>query len=622
MNKLNHIRKAPLNPPEVGRFPSPFGGVGGGFLFLLLCGLVFLLSTCTEGDVPDIKKENPEILSDKLVPVNFTISDVEFDENEVVTRKGEEEVTLRASVNLPPNTKVRIVAYAEAVAGSGNHTVNVGYADYEVTSGINLAPYPAAPSPSLAVPSGSIKFVAYSFGETTYLPPFTEAIVAVNTDVMWGQTTITIGGGSANVHIMMYHLYAKVRLNAELGIGAPPVISSFNLTMPEISSNGPTLTIQSGTLTPGAISPMPFIKSSSLSTTSNWVSDTLFVFTNATLPTSLTINSIEINGTTYNGPFYVNYTKPLYGGKSYTLKVIFDRVSGGSADRITVTGTGGSARLMITRNANDIGLLFKFGGVVGINDNTSTFLNNIAFNPLANPALITAFSVNNATFSTYLPGVPCYSMEDWSRGVRNITFDTYHNLDSIRRGKGDPCRLIGMTADEIRGFANNEALYAREAQLETQGIGGWRTPTNLENQRFSGYIASTNTAAHWWDSSTGTNPSPFGTPPVRGGEFPIRNSKSGIPDDAKFLPAPGWLYSQSGLLMPSAQGYYWSSELADMYSFYGLSFNSTSVNPVDIENQTRGYTVRCVKIRPNPLDYEVSVEGWIIGGTMDSDVNL
>jgi hypothetical protein len=344
------------------------------------------------------------------------------------------------------------------------------------------------------------------------------------------------------------------------------------------------------------------------------------------MPTTIYIQNIEINGTMYPGPFEANYSKPLEPGKSYTLMLTLDRVSGGSADRISINGSGANAALKITRDPNDMGLFFKFGGVVGINGVTNTFINNIDFNPLANPALITAFNVGG-TYSTYLPGVPSYAAEDWNRGVRNISMDIYHNLDSIRKGKGDPCRLIGMTSNEIRGFANDAALYAREAQLETQGIGGWRTPTILENKRFSGYTSNTTTPNHWWTSSTGTRPSPFGTPPVEGGEFPTRNSNNGSPDGSKFLPAPGWLHANSGILMPASFGFYWSNEPADIYSWHSLAFTETYVYPENIENQSRGFTVRCVKKKPNPYDFEVSVEDWVPGGSLgtpggEGDVSL
>jgi len=63
--------------------------------------------------------------------------------------------------------------------------------------------------------------------------------------------------------------------------------------------------------------------------------------------------------------------------------------------------------------------------------------------------------------------------------------DDYHNLTNVRAGKGDPCRLIGMTLTEIANFPDNNAMLARETALANEGIGGWRLPTDAENIAFA-----------------------------------------------------------------------------------------------------------------------------------------
>jgi hypothetical protein len=327
--------------------------------------------------------------------------------------------------------------------------------------------------------------------------------------------------------------------------------------------------------------------------------------------TTIKFNSVIINGTTYPGPFTIVYSKPLEVGKAYTLQVNFRNALGGTADRITIGGTG-SPMLAITRDPNDPGLFFKFGSVVGITyftDNFGTNLSYIVFNPLSNPGAITGYGDNSFT----LPAIPGYTTADWNtNNIKNVSLNTYHNLANIRAGKGDPCRLVGMLLYEIAGFADDNALYTREAELKAQGIGGWRLPTNLENQRFSGQSGNVSTTQHWWDA-TNSPVSPFGIPPVNGGEFPTRNSNNGSPDSAKFLPSYGYI-GANGTMWPFgvAQSIaYWSSEPADFQYRYNLSFSPTSINPSATHFQAQGYNVRCVR---DDSGITISGEDWDNGG--------
>ena len=608
-------------------------------VYLLLFGLVLLLSACVREDAGN-GVTDPDPLTGELITVNFTVSDTGFDESEVTTRSsqlplplsttptpldhpypskgGELEenddsapVGLRAAVYLDPGIRVRIVAYLCTLID----TTYASHADYEVLYNDMLTPLNP---PGLALPDGDYKFVAYSFNNMLPLnPPFAPVLTTIppTMDLMWGFALASVSLSSVNVHITMNHLFSKVTVDATLvNQGFLSVIDTIRGA--SIAAMLPDMNVKTGELSvvssnTGAFTWIP-------GSAAYRISNPLYVYTNGAANTQLEIDSLRIDGHKYDGPYNVTYTKPLEAGKAYRLRLFFYYVYGGSADRITIDNTGSSPKLAITRDATDKGLFFKFGGVVGIQFFPNSFsLSDIVFNPLSNPGDITAFrEAYSLSFNeTDIPAVPAYSEGDWDSGIRNISLDNYHNLANILIGKGDPCRLIGMTQNEIRGFTSNARLYEREAVLKAQGIGGWRTPTNLENQRFSGYTADTTTAVHWW---TVANPSG-----VLGGEFPTRNSNNGSYDPTKFLPAWGYITNTGSMVSHagssvsvSATSFYWSSEPSDNLDRLSLEFSVNNISPSALVNQVQAHTVRC--IRPQN-SISVSLEDWIddVGGYAD-----
>jgi len=645
MNKINHIRKALLNPPQVGRFPSPFGGVGGGFFFLLLCGSLFLLSGCNRDDLSGNGKEEPPVETGKMVPVRFTVSEAEYGDNEVVTRKaetngeisrasiriaddlnmyatileGEAPVSLRAKVNLAPGTKVRIVAYS----GAG-HTTNVGHADYEVTSGINLAPYPptGSPDPILAVPPGSIKFVAYSFDNASPMPPFSELEPPVNpNDVLWGETIVTVGGGSAQVHITMEHKKAKVVVNAvTINSSGPP--DALNHISVNILAHNPTLTVRTGELNKTAAGAEFFSWSTLNPSLPSQTSDPMYVFTGDDNITHLRISNVTINGVLYHGPWFINYSKPVEAGKSYTLYVSFEREPfGGSVYRITWNALYN--RYVVTNDPRDAGLYFKFGSVVGVfsdvDGNTGRVLTlpGTTSDPSFNPTRDIAWNPLSTAISSWA-NIPAYASSNFPMLITQGS--NYHTIANVKAGKGDPCRLVGMDLNEIKIRNASELTYP---QVDN---GAWRLPSIAENVAFAG--PSVTSSSHWWNLAGGANPSPFG-PGVAGGEFPTRNSKAGTPDPTKFLPAAGYRHESGGVVwLQGISGDYWSNEPFSTTHGRSLSFDAGNVYTTTgnyVYNY--GYTIRCVRQSSNPFNIQVSVEDWSPGGSFgtpggEGDVNL
>ena len=596
-------------------------------VYLLLFGLIFLLSACAREDMVNGGTDpDPEPPSGELIAVNFTVSDIGYDESEATTHPArieeDEPVSLRAAVYLDPGTRVRIVAY-QCITTPTIDTVYFGYADFEILYNDLLDP---VDPPGLAVPDGNYKFVAYSFNETTAIGAFAPVTGSIppTRDLMWGYTHASVSASSLDFHITMNHLFSKVTVDAAL------VNQGFYSTIDTVSGAGiaaflPDLDVKTGALSPGSATSGLF----------SWIpgsaafriSDPLYVYTDGAPSTQLEIDSIRVNGIKHDGPYNVTYSKPLESGKAYRLRLFLNYAYGGSADRITIDDTSDSPKLAITRDANDPGLYFKFGGVVGMNAVSTPYpisiqYDKLVFNPIGNPLDIIAFADYFSFYftETEFPAVPAFSIPDWGNGIRNVSLDNYHHLANVLDGKGDPCRLIGMTENEIRGFTTDAHLYAREAELKAQGIGGWRLPTNLDNLRFSGLSSIVSPySQHWWLGSS----SPFGSPGVTGGEFPERNSKSGSPDPAKFLPASNYLTSPDGnlLILSPPEGFYWSSEAYNEYGGYCLYFHQTYADPTYSEyasglNTTVGYTVRCVRPQNS---ITVSLEDWVdgVGGSTD-----
>ena len=633
----------------------------------LLCGTIFLLASCNREDLQGSNNRDDDKASmNHLDGMKITVSTLAFGEGgDLMLRSSEggdlpngklgskagfpvknrkpvriaddllmvaalqeddAPVTLR-NVALMPGTRLYIVAYT----GSG-YTTYVDHAEYEESPLGFLIPIGAG----LTIPTGPCKFVAYSYNSTAPMPPHNPAMtVDMTNDLLWGETIQTVIESAFNLHITMQHLFSQVRLDASLDSGAPVYINTFNIGQAELHSyQQPVLSVQSGALTPGTAGSVSFTNAGPYNLF-NWISAPRLTYTNSETPTFLELANLNINGIVYSGPFRINYADPLVPGKSYTLKVVFHRASGGSADRITFEGSGNSAKLVITHNANDPGLLFKFGSVVGMNHLQGTFnvSTMIEFNPLANPSLITEFG--NTT--PYLPGVPAYSNENLTiHNFMNISLDIYHNLDSIKIGKGDPCRLIGMTADEIRNFSTNTQLYAREEALATTlgpdgyPIGGWRLPTALENERFMGGYEYSSGTAFWWNSSG----SPFGIPPVAGGEFPAKNSNGGQPDLSKFLPESGRREEMAGLYSPNMAFYSSSTPWPVLHSFNGIdyyalgqifTFSNTHAYSSTSTNAFSAFAIRCVRQDPFWSMFSASQNEWVpstLGGGTSGEGDL
>jgi hypothetical protein len=208
-------------------------------------------------------------------------------------------------------------------------------------------------------------------------------------------------------------------------------------------------------------------------------------------------------------------------------------------------------------------LCFKFGSVVGMDLNGTAFSTaNIKFNPTVG-VTITGYGTNSTNGEANM--VPGFTAADYTAGIRNVSATTYHHKTNVLAGKGDPCKLVGMTVTDIRnGATDNHA---------------WRLPTNKENQDFVGSPDYQATGSAYFVYTTGT-------PAV--GTFP-----SGTANGAK-LPAAGWRNFSSGNVGAAGiNGFYWSSTSHGTYA-NELLFVTTEIRPSHTNAFAHGFAVRCV----------------------------
>jgi len=204
----------------------------------------------------------------------------------------------------------------------------------------------------------------------------------------------------------------------------------------------------------------------------------------------------------------------------------------------------------------------KFGSVVAFDFRGSSWTTgNIRFNP------------TNSSYTNYVD-VPRYNdgtAIDWSPGgITNVSNANYHNGGNVKKGKGDICKLVGLTTAQIKTMSETEiANYSS----------GFRLPTQSEVLSYAGgntFYSITQTSFNW----SGTT--------VNGVNYPLSGSNPSI-----FLPVTGG-YNNAGAAQTTTYGYYWTSTPSSssnanqiFFDIGNLYLNSTSV-------QSYGDAVRCV----------------------------
>ena len=342
------------------------------FIILLLCGLMFLFSSC-ERDEEQGSTDFGTLQGGVPVTVAFTIGGMTYDDYMVEVRQGqaplylpeetssnplqrgtesasegtgrgigsaivpltddlymyatltkdEVPVMLRAISALNVNSNVRIVAYT--IPG-----VKVDYADYTTSSGYAVGPQGAP----LIIPSGTYRFVAYSYNNSSPLDSYTlypdTTAYITSLDLLWGDTTATVGTSSPAVHIRTHHKFSQVKVVATVdhnsfGVGSN-TIDDIAASVSHIPSR---LVVKTGALHFDNTTPVkvPFTWRSSGGAPS-WESYPKQIFMNGNQNPGVTvaIDNVRINGTLYSAGYTVNYNSTmLEPGKEYTLNVRFTK---------------------------------------------------------------------------------------------------------------------------------------------------------------------------------------------------------------------------------------------------------------------------------------------------------
>jgi hypothetical protein len=196
-------------------------------------------------------------------------------------------------------------------------------------------------------------------------------------------------------------------------------------------------------------------------------------------------------------------------------------------------------------------LWFKHGGIVGVNMTGDFATSTVNFNPMTNPGDVTN------DWAT----VPYYATTDYPK---NVSDATYHYKANVLAGKGDPCKLVGLTIKQI--------------QAGTIDNGRFRLPTSDENVEMAGGLANLSppTAGKYvWTA---------GTPPVA--TFPT-------PEPDIVLPATGY-FNENGIITYANQWGACLSSSASATAGYHIDYYKTAVRPSDSNNSSYGLSVRCV----------------------------
>ena len=241
---------------------------------------------------------------------------------------------------------------------------------------------------------------------------------------------------------------------------------------------------------------------------------------------------------------------------------------------------------------------FNFGSVIGIGSNAGWSASSVRFN--------TTGAQDSPTDYTVYADIPKFNdnSTDWKGSIALtplISDPRYHNGANVKSGKGDPCRLVGLSAHAIRGMS--------ASQIDAYNS-GWRMPSAEENVHFaqgpnpawqtriSGdpniiYTQSVNTGgitdANFYHkgSNNGSNPDAIWFPLIQGAN---PNSVSGV-----HLPATGFFISSGALLNVYNSFSYLSASARSLSSSNKMFLFDTTFYPAYSGSRTEAYAVRCVR---------------------------
>lgn len=245
---------------------------------------------------------------------------------------------------------------------------------------------------------------------------------------------------------------------------------------------------------------------------------------------------------------------------------------------ITHTGTGDNARLVIATDPNDGGVLFKAGSVIatssgpgGVNyrkggpsyDNSPPQLADIVFNP------------TNITFHPAIFWADIYELSTEYQSPRITPESGMHSLDNILNNmRGDPCRLVGFTINEIKG-----------GNIDNKQ---WRLPTLHEIKQDFANRYPAQVHAPWRDGATFTALTSGQKIDIVGSGYRRADSGFKMGGGINTLLLSSTPANEAGL----------GDRYVSMVSFFISSFpNNSDVSQLDVYGQHPGVgmTARCVR---------------------------
>ncbi len=308
-------------------------------------------------------------------------------------------------------------------------------------------------------------------------------------------------------------------------------------------------------------------------------------------------NATRHNGSPLSGAVTGSITVGLNGNGNGSVTARYEPVQPGVEPYIIyVDGSGTNATLRLGGwhgdgkvHAYNIAY-FKFGSTVAINkqySSTDSFASGyVTFNPISATHTITGWATIPYYVSTHGDG-----NAGASSPYKAVTPESgYITTNNLKWGKGDPCRLIGLSAADAMDRARRGVLINYNS--------GWRLPTALENYQFVGVtppIPGTPDIGDYWENSSRgywTNGPSSGPVPLYGGYFPV-SANSTVNTSGNFLPAAG-AWSNGSFSNRNSNGYYWSSTAYNNNTGHLLSFSSGGVSPAASDAYAIATPVRCV----------------------------
>ncbi|MGL5958985.1 MAG: hypothetical protein ACRCZZ_10450 [Phocaeicola sp.] len=265
---------------------------------------------------------------------------------------------------------------------------------------------------------------------------------------------------------------------------------------------------------------------------------------------------LQITETSSEADAYLSaYNRQLnikaFSDKSYIAKFgeidcdIPEAEKGQCAPRICVIGTESNAKLMLTGKIENCGVFFQFGSVIAWDYSSGVAASNVLFNPS----------------DTVVSG--------WNS--KHTVGDSFpdNNVKNLKEGKGDPCRLIGLSQGYIKDELNSN---------RAPDNGKWRLPTEDGNKEVVANCSDWTCIGDIYGIYFGPGASLGGT-------------------DGEFLPGLGFRQNTNGsLVVPKIHGQYWSSTKFKYTPFQGiaLKLNSIEIKADYPYFQAGGLSVRCV----------------------------